>query len=149
MPSSDELHDHADDAVEQIVGWFCICDRGLVAMELLRSGGCIRTWVFLRWVCFIFDQDIFLTTTFFYANGHFVMFYTCILRDNITALLTLPHCLSYKSELQQCITSSFFACLCYMLRRSALRNGMHCILLPHRIASCFCRYLLQSLARDG
>ena len=46
MASSDELHDRADDAVVQIVGWFCICDRGLVAMELLRSGGCMRMWFF-------------------------------------------------------------------------------------------------------
>ena len=41
MASSDELRDRADDAVVQIVGCFCICDRGLVAMELLRSGGCM------------------------------------------------------------------------------------------------------------
>ena len=49
MASSDELHDRADDAVVRIVGWFCICDRGIVAMELLRSGVCMRTWFFLRW----------------------------------------------------------------------------------------------------
>ena len=48
MASSDELHDRADDAVVPIVGWFCICDRGLVAMELLRSGVCMRTWVFFK-----------------------------------------------------------------------------------------------------
>ena len=35
MNSSDELHDRADDAVVRIVGWFCICDCGFVAMELL------------------------------------------------------------------------------------------------------------------
>ena len=56
MASSDELHDRADDAVVQIVGCFCIYDRGLVAMELLRSGGCMRTWFLLRWFYFIFDQ---------------------------------------------------------------------------------------------
>ena len=49
MASSDELHDRADDAVVRMVGWFFICDRGFVAMELLRSGVCMRTWVFLRW----------------------------------------------------------------------------------------------------
>ena len=95
MASSDELHDRADDAVVRIVGWFCICDRGLVAMELLRSGVCMRTWFFLMWV--FFDQHIFLTITFFYSNDHFVMFYRCILGDNITALLTLLHCIAYKS----------------------------------------------------
>ena len=55
MASSNELRDHADDAVVQIVGWFCICDCGLVAMELLRLGGCMRTWVFLTCFYFIFD----------------------------------------------------------------------------------------------
>ena len=54
MASSDELHDRADDAVVQIVGWFCICDRGLVAMELLRSGGCMRTWGFFKVGLFYF-----------------------------------------------------------------------------------------------
>ena len=43
MAASDELHDHADDAVVQIVGWFCIYDHGLVAMEPLGLGGCMRT----------------------------------------------------------------------------------------------------------
>ena len=93
MASSGELHDRADDAVVRIVGWFCICDRGLVAMELLRSGGCMRTWFFLRWVCFIFDEHIFLTTTFFYANGHFIMFYTCILCDNELHSYIVLHCI--------------------------------------------------------
>ena len=46
MTSSDELHDRADDVVVQTVGCFCICDLGLVAMELLRSGGCMRMWFF-------------------------------------------------------------------------------------------------------
>ena len=46
MAASDELHDLADDVVVQIMGWCCICDRGLVAMELLRSGVCMRTWFF-------------------------------------------------------------------------------------------------------
>ena len=117
MASSDELHDRADDAVVRMVGWFCIYDRGFVAMELLRSGVCMRTCVFFK-VGF-FYQHIFLTITFLYSNGHFVMFYRCILRDNITALLILPHCIVYKSELQLCIhvcTSSFFACPCYRLR---------------------------------
>ena len=94
--------------------------------------------VFLRWVCFIFDQDIFLTTTFFYANGHFVMFYRCILGDNITALLTIKHRVAYKSELQHCIhvcTSSFFACL--LLYASAVciahRNALHTSTDPYCI----------------
>ena len=47
MATSDELHDLADDAV--------CADRGLVAMEPLRLGGCMRTWCFLTWF-FIFDQ---------------------------------------------------------------------------------------------
>ena len=51
MAASDELHDLADDAVVQIVGWCCVCDRGLVAMEPLGLGGCMRTWFY-----FIFDQ---------------------------------------------------------------------------------------------
>ena len=54
MAASDELHDLADDAVVQIVGWCCICDRGLVAMELLRLGGCMRTWVFFKVGLFYF-----------------------------------------------------------------------------------------------
>ena len=46
VAASDELHDLADDAVVQIVGWCCVCDRGLVAMEPLRLGGCMRTCFF-------------------------------------------------------------------------------------------------------
>ena len=51
------------------------------------------------------------------------MFYRCILHDNITALLTITHCVAYKSELQHCIhvcNSSFFACLCLCF------GGLHC-----------------------
>ena len=32
MAASNELHDLADDAVVQIMGWCCVCDRGFVAM---------------------------------------------------------------------------------------------------------------------
>ena len=71
MASLDELHDRADDVVVWIVGWFCICDRGLVAMELPRSGGCMRTWFFLKWVCFIFDQHIFFNHHFFLCERAF------------------------------------------------------------------------------
>ena len=46
MAASDELHDLADDAVVQIVGWCCVWDRGFVVMEPLGLGGCMRTWFF-------------------------------------------------------------------------------------------------------
>ena len=66
------------------------------------------------------------------------MFYRCILRDNITSLITLTHCVAYKSELQHCIhvcTSSFFACL--LLYASAVciahRNALHTSTDPYCI----------------
>ena len=43
MDASDELHDLVDDAVVKIVRLCCFCDRGLVAMEPLGLGGCMRT----------------------------------------------------------------------------------------------------------
>ena len=53
--AADELHDLADDAVLQIVGWGCVCDREFVAMEPLGLGSCLRMW-FLTWFYFSFHQ---------------------------------------------------------------------------------------------